>query len=498
MRAQLKQLGGDTAIYGVTTIVQRFLSFILTPFYTHFLTPRELGVQADLFVIIAFLLVLANAGMESAYFKHDAAAKTDEERRTVLWNAVGVNWIVAITFGLLMALFPRGASAVTLLNLPEEYIGLIPLVGAVLALDSMSMIPLALLRMRRRAFKYGTIKVASIVVNVILNVILVGLLDMKLTGIFIAALAQSLTQFLLSVPFLRFLKPIRFDPRLRRQMLAFGLPTLGSGLSLIALQLIDRPIFKQLAGYEALGLYQANFRLAIVMVVMNAVFEFAWRPFFLQQAEKPNAQALFARVFTYFNVIGGGLVVAVALFIANVAAIPIPFTDATFIAPLYWSGLTIVPIVLVAYLFNGWYTNFIVGVYVEGKTKALLWLTLGGAIAKALLCIALIPIIGIAGGAWGTFGAYLLMSLALLVISQKFFPIPYEWGRVLLVLTGVAGILLLAELLFETTDQSFRTFAFKVGLMLLYPLWLFVTGFFSAGERKEMSRLLGMMKRRGG
>src|SRR5687768_14953285 len=106
MRQQLKQLTGDTAIYGVTTILQRFLSFLLTPFYTHFLLPKELGIQADLFVIIAFLLVVANVGMESSYFRYDAAAQSEGERRSVFWNAIGVNWIVALSIGFILILFP--------------------------------------------------------------------------------------------------------------------------------------------------------------------------------------------------------------------------------------------------------------------------------------------------------------------------------------------------------------------------------------------------------
>ncbi len=498
MRQQLRQLSGDTAIYGVTTIVQRFLSFLLTPFYTHFLLPEELGIQADLFVIIAFLLVLANAGMESAYFRYDAAAATDGERRATFWNAIGVNWSVAGILGVLFILFPEVFNRVTFMNLPEEYLYLVRMAGVIIALDSMSMIPLGLLRMRRRAFKFGVIKIASILVNVLLNVILVGFLDMKLEGIFIAGIAQSVTQFGLTLPFAALMRPITFSPELRRMMIRFGLPTIGSGLSMIALQLIDRPIIRSIAGHDALGLYQANYRLGIVMIVFVSVFEFAWRPFFLQQASKENARELYARIFTYFNLIARFILLSVAFFIPNIAAFPIPFTDATFINEIYWPGLGIVPIVLWAYLFNGWYTNFIAGVYIEKKTASLLWITLAGAAIEAILCFALVPAIGIAGGAWATVSAYCVMAVSLYIYIRRYYPIPYEWGRVGLILVGVLGLLGANLWWVDAGDLSFKAVVQRLLLLVGFPVWLILTGFFTRSERKEMERLFRMLRRRGG
>jgi len=497
MRQQLRQLSGDTAIYGLTTIIQRFLSFLLTPFYTHFLLPAELGIQADLFVIIAFLLILANAGMESAYFKYDSVAKNDAERRTTFWNALGINWSVAGALGMVFILFPDALNQITFMNLPEKYHYLIRIAGVIMTLDSMSMIPLGLLRMRRRAFKFGVIKIITILVNVIVNVILVGFLDMKLEGIFIAGILQSAVQFALVIPFALLMRPVAFNGALRRLMVRFGLPTIGVGLSMVALQLIDRPIIRSIAGHEALGLYQANYRLGIVMIVFVSIFEFAWRPFFLQQASKENAQRLYARVFTYFNLIAGMILLAVAFFIPDIAAFPIPFTDATFINSMYWEGLGIVPIILGAYLFNGWYTNFIVGVYIEKRTSSLLWITLAGAAIEALLCFALVPVIGIYGGAWATFSAYALMAFGLYFDIRRFYPIPYEWGRVLLILLGAGGLLAANLLLIDIGDLSAEAFFLRLLLLAGMPLWLWITGFFTRSERAEMKHLFGMMKQGG-
>ena len=494
MRQQLKQLSGETAIYGVTTIVQRFLSFLLTPFYTHFLLRGELGVQTDLFVLIGFFLILANAGMESAYFKFDSVAESEEGRREVLWNALGINWVVALLLGATLLLFPDILRATGISRVPAEYDHLIQAAGAILAFDSMAMIPLALLRMRNRAMKFGAIKIAAITVNVAGNVLFVGVMGMKLEGIFLAGLLQSIVQLLLVIPFIRHLLPIRFNPELRRMMVAFGLPTIGSGLSMIALQLVDRIIVERLVGFEGLGLYQANYRLGIVMVVLVSVFEFAWRPFFLQQAQAPNARELFARVFTYFNIVAGGVLLAVAFFIPNIAAMPIPFTDGShFINELYWSGLTIVPIVLAAYLFNGWYTNFIVGVYIEKKTSSLLWLTGAGVAVEVLLCLLLIPEVGIAGGAWATLAAYLSMSLALYIFIRRYYRIDYEWRRVGLVLALVGGLMATNLILFDFRDTSLSAALVRSGLLVSYPVLLIALRLVSPAE---FGALLGRLKNR--
>ena len=498
MRQQLQQLSGDTAIYGLTTIVQRFLSFLLTPFYTHYLVQAELGVMAWLFVIIAFLLIFSNAGMESAYFKYDSLANDDTERQNVFWNAISVNWSVAGTVGILFLLFPEVFNQITFIDVAEENLYLIRMAGLIIALDSMSMIPLGLLRMRRRALKFGVIKIISILVNVILNVVLVGFLDMKLEGIFIAAVAQSVTQFALTVPFTLLMRPITVNAQVRRLMIRFGMPTILSGASMIALSLIDRPIIGELAGEAALGLYQASYRLGIVMIVFVSIFEFAWRPFFLQQASKENAQELYARVFTYFNLIAAFIFLVVSFFIPNIAAFPIPFTDETFIKSTYWEGLSIVPIVLGAYLFNGWYTNFIAGVYIEKKTSSLMWVTMSGAVIEAVLCFLLVPIVGYAGGAWATITAYAVMALSLYFYIRKFYPIPYEWGRVLLILLGAGGLLAANLLLIDIGDLSATAFFWRLLLLLGMPLWLILTGFFTRTERAEMTRMFGMLKRRGG
>jgi O-antigen/teichoic acid export membrane protein len=250
-----------------------------------------------------------------------------------------------------------------------------------------------------------------------------------------------------------------------------------------------------LIGESATGLYQAGFRLALPLMMFVTMFEFAWRPFFLQQASAENARELFSRVFTYFNVVAGSIFLIVAFFVASLAAVPIPFTEQTLIGRRFWEGLTIVPLILAGYIFVGWYTNFIVGVYVEKRTASLPLITGAGALTKAALCFVLIPVVGLFGGAWATLIAYVAMAAILYVFVQRFYPIRYEWGRVARVLAGVAVLYAASEALVDFMDASLRANAIRVALLAVYPVWLWLTGFFDRAELAQLRRIKAALRR---
>ena len=496
MRQQLRQLSGDTAIYGITTIIQRFLTFFLTPFYTHLLARGELGKQATVFSTIAFLMVVAGGGMDAAFFRFASAATSEPERRPIFWNALCTSLVIAAAIALFMILAPAAFSTLTFLHLDVDSLDLVMMAGGIVFLDAASTVALASLRLDRRAKLFSMIRITAIVINIALNIWFIAGLGMGIRGVFLANLAQSAVQLLLTLPVVVRLLPVRLDRGLAREMLRFGLPTIASGLAAIALQVVDRPIMSNLIGDEAVGLYQASYRLGIVMMLLVSVFEFAWRPFFLQQASKPNARQLYARVFTYFNLAAAAIFLLVSFYIVNIATVPLPFYGKSLFAPAYWSGLGIVPIVLAAYIFNGWYTNFIVGIYVEKKTSALPWITLTAALTNALFCFILIPRFLLVGGAWATFIAYVVMAFTLQFYIRRHYAIAYEWGRVARIAI-VAGALWGANvLMLDYMDTSLEAGLVRLGLLVGFPLGLYLTGFFGEDERREAGRLVAMLRRR--
>lgn len=496
MRDQIRIFAGDTAIYGVATIVQRFISFLLFPFYSHFLTKAEYGYQTTIFVAVAFIFVVANTGMEAAFFKYDSISDDPQSKRRVYWSALSVNWLVALAICAAIALFPSALNTAAFLQLPDDLLDVLRIAAAIIFLDAASTITMGALRMERRAKLFGAIKIASVVVTVAMNVWLVAVLEMGLDGVFLGTLAGSATQFLLTIPFLLRRLPVAIDRELIGPLLRFGVPTLGSALGLIALQTIDRPILLNLTDADTVGLYQGGYRLGIPMTIFVSMFEFAWKPFFLQQARKPNARELYARIFTYFNVVAAAIFLLLAFYIANLAAIPLPFTDGTpVIAEKFWPGLYIVPVVLGAYVFQGWYANFVAGVYIEKRTAALPWVTGLGAGVEAALCFALIPLLGMIGGAWATLAAYAVMAAALLLYIQRYYTIPYEWTRVVRVGIGAVALYTINALLLDLEDRSLQAGLIRFGLLLLFPVWLLLSGFFDDRERRELRRLTQRLRR---
>jgi O-antigen/teichoic acid export membrane protein len=458
-----------------------------------------LGRQASIFAAIAFLMILANAGMEAAYFKYETSAPDAEEKRRVFWSAIGVNWLVALLIGGGIMLLPGAFNRIAFLKLAPEHYHLLRMAGIIIFFDAASMVSLAQLRLARRPKVFSAVKLAAIGVNVALNIWLVAVVHMKVEGVFIANVIQSIVQFLLLLPFVFRMRPVSISRETIGHLLRFGIPTVAAGLAAIALQVIDRPIMLNVLGErgeDAVGLYQANYRLGIIMMMFVSVFEFAWRPFFLQQASKPNARQLYARIFTYFNLVAAAIFLLVSFYIGNIARAHVPFRRTTIIQHDYWSGLSIVPIVLAAYIFNGWYTNFIAGIYIERKTRALPWITGVGAAVEAILCFALIPTLNIAGGAWATLAAYLVMALVLLWYIQRYYHVEYEWGRVARIAAGAIAAWTANVLLLDFDDIGLRAGLIRLGLLAAFVLWLVAGGFLDGSERRELARFLPFLAKK--
>ena len=163
-------------------------------------------------------------------------------------------------------------------------------------------------------------------------------------------------------------------------MLKFGLPYLPAGFAVMLVQVIDVPILEKLTDLETVGIYKANYKLGIFMMLFVNMFQYAWQPFFLQNAKEPNAKEMFSKILTYFTLVGSIILVVLSLFINDF--VQIKFAGFSIIGSEYWAGLQIVPIVLLAYLFNGMYTVFSAGIYIEEKSIYVPFITGTGALSK--------------------------------------------------------------------------------------------------------------------
>lgn len=433
MLDKLRSLASDTAVYGVSTIVGRFLSFLLTPLYLNYLLPAEFGQVALLYSYIAFINIFFSFGMESAFFKFysfESEAKNREIFSNAFWSIAIVSAVLTLGACLVAGSIANGLD-ITLGGIFIQFSVLIAF------LDALALIPFAALRMQRRPKRFALTKFAVIAFNLVANLVLVAWLHLGSYGIFYAGIASSLFGVLLLAGEVRQFLAIRFDRELLRAMFVFGLPTLPASFAAIILQIADRPILQSIAGDSAVGVYQAAYKLGIPMMMAVTVFEYAWKPFFLQQYRDRGARELFSRVLTYFTLLCAGIFLLTGLFIEYIGLLP--FVGGRFIPARYMSGLGIIPIILGAYYFLGIFTNLTAGVYLRRRTKYLPFITGAAALTNVVLNYALDPAYGMWGAAWATLGAYAVSALLMYCLTRRIYPIRYEWRRVALIVLITTG-----------------------------------------------------------
>jgi O-antigen/teichoic acid export membrane protein len=475
---KIKRLGTDTAVYGVSTILGRFLTFFLTPFYTHILPPAELGIVATMYAYIAVLNVVYVYGMESAYMKYVSTLEGGTRKQTFTLPVLSVVLSSILLSGLGILFRTPLASAADLLPSSES---LIVYSALILFFDAAAVVPYAELRMARKARLFAGIKLVQIVINVICNLVLLMRFHMGVEGIFISNVVSSGAAVLMLLPTIVANWGGPWSRSLYRALLMFGLPYVPAGLAAMIIQVINRPILEVLKGRAAVGIFQANYRLGIFMMLLVSMFDFAWRPFFLSHAADPDAKPLFARIMTYAVLLYTIVLLVLGFFIADIVKAPI-FGGHPLVAPAYWGGLNVVPVILLAYLFLGIYNNLVAGIYIEKKTGYLPLITAAGALVSVVANYLLIPPFDLMGAAIATLLSYVVMAGGLYIVTARIYPVHYEWGRIAKIAIAAAGVWVTYVLL----DSLTGSLIWKGSLIAFFLFLMFLMRFFTPGEMRVL------------
>lgn len=481
MFGELKRLGRETLVYGLSTVVGRLLNFLLLPLYTHTLSPSDYGVVATVFSYIAICNVLYSHGMDFAFMRFSRSQSDTGDFSTPFWSLLTTS--LAISGVIHFCAAPLAALAMV----PAELSDIVRYSAWIMALDALSLVPFAELRLTHKPAAYAGIKVANIVLNVALNYVFLVRVPMGIRGVFLASLITAAATFVMVAPVLWMRLEARFDRTLHPQLMRFALPLIPAGLAAMMVQVIDRPILQRLTDDATVGVYQANYRLGIFMVMTVNMFDAAWRPFFIQRASEPGHQEIFARVMTYFVVAASLLFLAVTLFIPDIVALPL-LRGKTLVHPSYWAGLGIVPVVTLGYLFHGIHVNLLAPVTLAKRTDLLAWATGIGVAVSVASNFLLIPRLGMMGAAAATLLAYISMSAALFLMARRVYPVTYEYRR----LGHVAACLTLSLAAFWAWGRPiapFQGLALRAGLLLSFPALLLLTGFFDGEELSELKAL---------
>ena len=461
----MKQLAGQTAIYGLSSVLGRMVNFLLVPLQTAVLTQSEYGINIDFYSLIAFLIVVATFGMETAYFRFSEKKDWDESKVF----GTSVTMILLVLTGLALLTFTFKSSVLQALRYEESPEFLVYLF-VILSLDALAAIPFARLRRQNKAKQFAGIKLALIFSNVLVNLyfFLPALWELNGTDpwfthsfrgvkyIFIANMWASLLMFALLIPAF---KGVRFnlDKQYTKGLLAFGIPLFIGGLAGIANEMLDRQLLKYLlpkeSWSEGVGIYGAVYKISIFLVLFNQAFRYAAEPFFFKNANLSDGKQKMASIMEGFAWV---MCVGFVLIISGLDFLKF------FIDDKFWVGLHLVPILLLANVILGINTNLNMWYKVSDKTVYGIYITFVGLAVTVLGNLMLIPKMGILGAAITTLVAYTSMFIVSAFWGQRFYPVPYRWGKIL-ALIGVSGALGFALHFFPLGDTSL-----KIGLGFSY------------------------------
>ena len=470
MLEKIKELSKDTAIYGISTVVGRFLNFLLVPFYTNIFLPQDYGIITNVYAFIAIMTIFFIYGMDAAYLKFSKDKELGNEK-----DIFSTPYFSVLIFSLLFCFsifFLRNEIAIEL-AVPGTYEYLLVLVSAILFADAIAVLPFIKLRIERNAKKFALFKIINISINVVLNLVLILKFKMGIEAVFISNLIASGFTFILLMPSIAKSLRFSFSKKIFVRMLKFGLPYLPAGLGSILIQVIDRPIMEHLTDLNTLGIYQANHKLGIFMMLFVSMFQFAWQPFFMQESKNEDAKKVFSKVLTYFTLTASIILIVLSLFIDNIIRFEI--FGRTIIGSLYWSGVDIVPVILFAYMFNGLYVVFTAGVYIREKSIYVPIITGAGAVVNIVSNFILIPLIGMMGAALSVLASYIVMAAGLYIVTQKFYKIEYEKKKIELIFLLILIFGCVYYFLYYN-EQLFLIYKFFLLILFLVSILFFVFG----------------------
>lgn len=471
----LKRLTTHSAIYGLSDVLGRSMAYLLVPVYTHVMPVEEFGYYGLVYTFIALANVVFLYGMDSAFLRY-YVLEEDRKRDTL---STGYLTMLFTSAGLAVIIVLFSARIAPLIAVSASLTSYVQLAAAVLALDALNAIPFARLRGEGKAATFASLKLIKVMIELGGNCYLVVVLDMGLQGILISNIAGSGIVFLILAGITLRHMSFSWSRGTMGRLLGFGLPYVPAGACIIIIETIDRLMLERMAGTETLGIYHAARKLGVGMLIFVTMFRQAWQPFFLETSREENPRPLFARVLTYFLAIAGGVFLALSFLIDDLVRISI--AGYTLIEASYWEGIAVVPILLAAYVLYGIYVNLTVGVYLEKKTILLPFITAAAALVCILTNLWLIPEFGMYGAASASAAAYAVMVAGLYLVGRRYYPIPYEYIRLLKVIFA-CGVLFAVRELTASAWPGEIAWPAEIALVAAYPVALWAIRFFNAGE----------------
>ena len=428
----MKSLAKDTAIYGLSSIIGKFLNYLLVPLYTYVLArTSDYGIVTNLYAWTALLLVLLTYGMETGFFRF--ANREDYDARTVYKTAYITLLISSALFTMLIVIFHQPVA--NALGYPD-HAEFVEMMFATVAVDAFASIPFAYLRNQKRPVLFAALKLLFVVLNIGFNILFLVVLGKNdVFYVFLSNLMATTIQTLCLLPF-TMPKGGHFDGVALKEMLRYSLPLLVLGVAGIMNQTLDRILFPYLYPFDdaeaQLGIYGACFKVAMVMMMFTQAFRYAYEPFVFAKHKDRNSVESYADAMKYYIIFSYLILLGVIFYLDFFRYI---------ISSAYWEGLKIVPVVLWTYVFQGVYFNLSFWYKLTDETKWGAYFSLIGLVITLVLQIVGVPRIGYWASCGSSLVCYFVIMVLSYVIGQKKAPIPYDLKSIGLYTALTIGLL---------------------------------------------------------
>lgn len=475
--AGVKSLMKDTAVYGVSSIVGRFLNWCLVPMYTYKFTTEQYGIVTNIYAYVALILIILTYGMETGFFRFTNHERWKNPTQVYTTSLIS---IATTSTAFVLAIAILSPEIAVWLNCPAHP-SFIWMMAVAVALDAFTSIPFAYLRYKKRPMRFASLKLLNIGLNIGLNIFFILLCpwlaknypssvswfydpDFGIGYIFLANMISSAAMLLMLLPELKV--SYSFNRCLLKEMLRYSFPLLILGIAGIMNQTIDKILYPILItdpveAEHQLGIYGACYKIAIVMVMFIQAFRFAYEPFiFAQNKEKgEDKKKTYAQAMKFFVIFALFIFLGVMFYLDILKY---------FIKSTYFEGLKVVPIIMIAELFFGIFFNLSLWYKLTDKTIWGTWFSLGGLAITLVLNITLVPRFGYIACAWAAFACYGSMMLASYFVGQKEYPINYPLRRIGLYVLIAATLYVIAIL--TETSSTLLNFSLRAVLLCGYIL----------------------------
>ena len=433
----LKSFFKDAIIYGIAAVLPRAVNIFLVKLHTSTLDAEKYAVNTDYYVYAAYFNALLTYGMETAFFRFFSKEKAKGAVISTSFLSLFFTSIIFLTLTLIysseLAVFFGFKGSL-----------FFKLLIWTITLDTLVVLPYAYLRVINQPFKFTLFKVLNILVFGILNVFFLWFVpyaikhqirlpnfileyytsNPKVLHIFVSGAIASASTFLFLFPII-FKFKISFDLQLLKRMLRYGLPIMVGSLAFVTNENLDKLLLGSLLGKEQMGIYAACYKLGVFMMLYIMAFRLGAEPFFFNHADKKNAKEVYAKILTWFTILGAFFMLFVVVFIDLFATILLGKTE-------YFEALQIVPIILLANLFLGIYNNLSIWYKLADKTRYGMYFSIIGAMITIAFNLVMIPKIGFMASAWATLITYTFMMLVSYYIGKKQYPVPYQINKLII------------------------------------------------------------------